>query len=50
MRQLEMLRATASKMPESAHRMLRDALPQLSSARKQQIKRLLTEAQQADQS
>jgi hypothetical protein len=50
MRQLELLRAVAAKVPDSAQHTIRAALPQLSLDRKQRIKQLLSKAQQADQS
>jgi hypothetical protein len=49
-RQLVLLRAVAAKVPESAQHAIRAALPQLSLDRKQRIKQLLAEAQQADHS
>jgi hypothetical protein len=50
MRQLELIRAVAAKAPDSAHHAIRAVLPQLSLDRKQHIKQLLSEAQQADHS
>jgi hypothetical protein len=48
-RQLDVLRRLATSMPESARQQIRDAMPHLSADRKQQVKRLLSDASRADQ-
>ena len=47
-RQLTMIRALLSKMPEASQQQLRENLPQLSADRKRQIKQLLRETGQAE--
>lgn len=48
LRQLQLLRTIAANAPDSAQHAVRAALPQLSLDRKQHIKQLLSDAQQAD--
>jgi predicted anti-sigma-YlaC factor YlaD len=47
-KQLATMRALLSQSQNSSQQILRDRLPQLSSDRKQQIKRLLNEATQSE--
>ena len=48
MRQLELLRIVAAKLPESACLAIRESLPQISPDRKARIKQLLSDAQRTD--
>lgn len=49
-KQLRSMRALLAQMPASSQQHLRGKMPQLSADRKEQIKRLLLDARQTDQS